>query len=127
MKLVSYIEQDLEQLGIWHDGKIYNLSRNASRFGLNIPDTMEMFLLDGEESMEDSKKLFGEIESGNPKITPSLGTYEHLLAPVPHPSSCRDGYAFRQHVEAARRNRKVEMLKEFDQYPVFYFTNHHSI
>ena len=50
-----------------------------------------------------------------------------MLAPVPFPPSCRDGYAFRQHVAAARRNRKVEMIPEFDQYPVFYFTNHHSI
>ena len=50
-----------------------------------------------------------------------------LLAPVPFPTSCRDGYAFRQHVAAARRNRKVEMIPEFDQYPIFYFTNHHSI
>jgi len=50
-----------------------------------------------------------------------------LLAPVPFPTSCRDGYAFRQHVAAARRNRKVPMLPEFDQYPVFYFTNTHSI
>ena len=50
-----------------------------------------------------------------------------LLAPVPHPTSCRDGYAFRQHVAAARRNRKVEMIPEFDQYPIFYFTNHNSI
>jgi fumarylacetoacetate (FAA) hydrolase len=30
-------------------------------------------------------------------------------------------------VAAARRNRKVDMIPEFDQYPVFYFTNHHSI
>jgi fumarylacetoacetate (FAA) hydrolase len=50
-----------------------------------------------------------------------------LLAPVPIPTSCRDGYAFRQHVAAARRNRKVDMIPEFDQYPIFYFTNHHSI
>ena len=35
----------------------------------------------------------------------------------------RDGYAFRQHVEAARRNRGVEMIPEFDEFPVFYFTN----
>ena len=49
------------------------------------------------------------------------------LAPVPFPSSCRDGYAFRQHVAAARRNRKAEMIPEFDQFPIFYFTNHHSI
>jgi fumarylacetoacetate (FAA) hydrolase len=50
-----------------------------------------------------------------------------LLSPVPFPPSCRDGYAFRQHVAAARRNRKVEMIPEFDQYPTFYFTNHHGI
>jgi fumarylacetoacetate (FAA) hydrolase len=51
----------------------------------------------------------------------------NILAPVPHPTSCRDGYAFRQHVAAARRNRKVDMIPEFDQYPIFYFTNHNSI
>jgi fumarylacetoacetate (FAA) hydrolase len=39
----------------------------------------------------------------------------------------RDGYAFRQHVEAARRNRGVEMIPEFDEFPVFYFTNHQSV
>jgi fumarylacetoacetate (FAA) hydrolase len=50
-----------------------------------------------------------------------------LLAPVPYPASCRDGYAFRQHVAAARRNRKVDMIAEFDHFPIFYFTNHHSI
>jgi fumarylacetoacetate (FAA) hydrolase len=49
------------------------------------------------------------------------------MAPVPHPASCRDGYAFRQHVAAARRNRKVDMIAEFDQYPIFYFTNHQAI
>src|SRR5688572_17228216 len=27
-----------------------------------------------------------------------------LLSPIPNPLSMRDGYAFRQHVEAARRN-----------------------
>jgi fumarylacetoacetate (FAA) hydrolase len=46
---------------------------------------------------------------------------------VPNPTSCRDGYAFRQHVAAARRNRKVDMIPEFDQYPIFYFTNHNAI
>jgi fumarylacetoacetate (FAA) hydrolase len=30
-------------------------------------------------------------------------------------------------VAAARKNRGAEMIREFDQYPVFYFTNPHSI
>lgn len=50
-----------------------------------------------------------------------------LLAPVPHPTSCRDAYAFRQHVAAARLNRGLEMIPEFDEYPIFYFTNHNAI
>lgn len=39
----------------------------------------------------------------------------------------RDAYAFRQHVETARRNRGVEMVPEFDRFPVFYFTNHQAV
>lgn len=50
-----------------------------------------------------------------------------LLAPIPRPPSMRDGYAFRQHVEAARRNRGVPMIEEFDLFPVFYFTNHQAV
>jgi fumarylacetoacetate (FAA) hydrolase len=50
-----------------------------------------------------------------------------LAAPLPRPPSMRDGYAFRQHVETARRNRGLEMIPEFDQFPVFYFTNHQAV
>ena len=50
-----------------------------------------------------------------------------LLSPLPRPLSMRDGYAFRQHVEAARRNRGVPMIPEFDHFPVFYFTNHLAV
>jgi fumarylacetoacetate (FAA) hydrolase len=50
-----------------------------------------------------------------------------LRAPIPKPPAMRDGYAFRQHVETARRNRGLEMIPEFDQFPVFYFTNHHGV
>ncbi|WP_394837209.1 fumarylacetoacetate hydrolase family protein [Pendulispora rubella] len=50
-----------------------------------------------------------------------------LLAPLPRPPSMRDGYAFRQHVETARRNRGVAMIPEFDLFPVFYFTNHQAV
>jgi len=50
-----------------------------------------------------------------------------LLAPLPRPPSMRDGYAFRQHVETARRNRGVPMIPEFDLFPVFYFTNHQAV
>lgn len=47
-----------------------------------------------------------------------------FLSPLPRPLSMRDGYAFRQHVEAARRNRGVPMIPEFDHFPIYYYTNH---
>src|SRR5262249_42074493 len=36
-----------------------------------------------------------------------------LLAPLPRPPSVRDGYAFRSHVETARKNRGLGMIPEF--------------
>lgn len=50
-----------------------------------------------------------------------------LESPIPRPPSMRDGYAFRQHVETARRNRGLDMIPEFDLFPVFYFTNHQAV
>src|ERR1044071_8073789 len=77
--------------------------------------------------MEKAMKWDEQIKAG--KVTrPFVKESEvRLEAPVPHPTSCRDGYAFRQHVAAARRNRKVDMIAEFDQYPIFYFTNHNAV
>tara|TARA_Y100001970_G_scaffold147102_1_gene180615 strand:- start:2908 stop:3831 length:924 start_codon:yes stop_codon:yes gene_type:complete len=43
------------------------------------------------------------------------------------PNSLRDGYAFRQHVEAGRKSRGLEMIPEYDQFPVFYYGNHNAI
>lgn len=63
-------------------------------------------------------------ETRMPWEAPSHAT---LVAPVPHPTSMRDGYAFRQHVESARRNRGLEMIPEFDEIPIFYFTNHQAV
>jgi len=50
-----------------------------------------------------------------------------LLAPLPRPVAMRDGYAFRQHVATARRNRGLDMIPEFDLFPVTYFTNHQAV
>jgi fumarylacetoacetate (FAA) hydrolase len=125
MKLVSYIKDSRERLGIFYADKIYNISDNAKSLGKGLPDDMHSFLQQGEEAMKAAKEINEQIKSGNNNLKQETGV--KIIAPVPHPTSCRDGYAFRQHVAAARRNRKVEMIKEFDQYPIFYFTNHNAI
>jgi len=50
-----------------------------------------------------------------------------IIAPLPHPNSFRDAYAFRQHVKAGRKSRGLKMIPEYDEFPVFYFSNHNSI
>jgi fumarylacetoacetate (FAA) hydrolase len=121
MKLVSYKTEDTEHLGVFVNGHIYNLNSCDKQ----IPDQMADFLNGGEVLMERAKKVDALIKSK--EMQPKEEAFFELLAPVPHPTSCRDGYAFRQHVAAARRNRKVDMIAEFDQYPIFYFTNHNAI
>jgi fumarylacetoacetate (FAA) hydrolase len=77
--------------------------------------------------MEKAKSLNEQIKAGKVSQASVNENDVKLEAPVPNPTSCRDGYAFRQHVASARRNRGVEMIKEFDQYPIFYFTNHNAV
>lgn len=121
MKLVSYKTEDREHLGVFVNGHIYNLN-SCDKL---IPDNMNEFLWGGDELMDHARRVHAAISSGSMEAKEEL--FFELMAPVPHPSSCRDAYAFRQHVETARRNRGVAMIPEFDQYPVFYFTNHNAI
>jgi fumarylacetoacetate (FAA) hydrolase len=121
MKLVSYKTEDREHLGLFVKGHIYNLN-SCDKL---IPDSMNEFLNGGEELMDRAKNVDRKIKSG--EMTAKEEIFFEILAPVPHPTSCRDGYAFRQHVASARRNRRVDMIPEFDQYPIFYFTNHNAI
>src|SRR5919202_103945 len=46
-----------------------------------------------------------------------------LRAPVLHPPSVRDFYAFEQHVRTARARRGLEVPQEWYEVPVFYFSN----
>lgn len=121
MKLVSYKTENLEKLGVFIGRHIYNL-HSVDKL---IPNNMNEFLWGGEELMERAHVVNNGIKDGS--IEAREEVFFEILAPVPHPTSCRDGYAFRQHVAAARRNRGVDMILEFDQYPIFYFTNHNAV
>lgn len=123
MKLVTYINNNREQVAFYIDGKLFNLSEADSR----LPQTMMQMLEDWEHLSAIAKEAEANIKSGALNLESKDFDLVEVLAPVPKPTSCRDGYAFRQHVAAARRNRKVDMIPEFDQYPIFYFTNHNAI
>jgi fumarylacetoacetate (FAA) hydrolase len=124
MKLASYLQDGYERLAIFHSGYLYDVESLHN----DLPGNMGVLLNYWEEYLPALKSFNARIING--EITRNLAMSANdlrLLAPVPHPASCRDGYAFRQHVAAARRNRKADMIPEFDQYPIFYFTNHQSV
>ncbi len=126
MKFVSFLSEGKEFAGLIHEDRIFPLADAGRVIGFHLPDTMGELLEDWATALTASTEILKGFSEGIPM--PSLPYQEAvLLAPVPRPTSCRDGYAFRQHVATARRNRGVEMIPEFDQYPVFYFTNHHAI
>lgn len=70
---------------------------------------------------EAERLLQSSFQSVRPYLVP-LNSVK-LVAPLPLPLSLRDAYAFKQHVETSRKNRGLPMIPEFDQFPVFYFSN----
>jgi fumarylacetoacetate (FAA) hydrolase len=124
MKLVTYLKDEHEQLAVLINNMVYDMDVLHP----DLPNSMNMFLSYWEDifpTAQAGELMLREGTRSSKKGLP-LDSVQ-LIAPVPFPPSCRDAYAFRQHVAAARRNRKAEMVPEFDQFPVFYFTNHHSI
>jgi fumarylacetoacetate (FAA) hydrolase len=121
MKLVSYLKAGKIHLGVIVNEALFALES----LNQNLPNDMIEFVQLGNDLMLQTKDQLAKIADNSLSMEPVKDFT--LLAPVPRPTSCRDGYAFRQHVESARRNRGVEMIKEFDQYPIFYFTNHNAV
>lgn len=126
MKLVSYKSKKADRVGILFEDKVYDLQRSATALKIKLPSTMKEFLDGGSRTMKEANKILSAIKKGKVKGGIKYSDLE-ILSPVPFPTSLRDGYAFRQHVFTARRNRGVEMIPEFDQFPVFYFGNHQSV
>ena len=118
MKLLTYKTNNLEkhQLGVLKNQFVYNLNNcfgNISLIDLiqikNYQQQISNFINNNTNCLKHEVK----------DIT--------MLPVIPKPTSFRDAYAFRQHVETSRKNRGVNMIEEFDQFPVFYFSNHNAM
>jgi fumarylacetoacetate (FAA) hydrolase len=139
MKLVTYLNTDRqERVGLLTQGQIID-AQSATEW-LNTqtsvqpqkhavaPADMLTVIREQKEILPAFRRILEAHQAGKLPATllqPEKQAY--LLSPIPRPLSMRDGYAFRQHVEAARRNRGVPMIPEFDHFPVFYFTNHLAV
>jgi fumarylacetoacetate (FAA) hydrolase len=63
------------------------------------------------------------LRDGGEDVADHALTDVRLRAPIPHPPSVRDFYAFERHVATARAQRGLEMAPEWYRIPVFYFSN----
>ncbi|MGY8988921.1 MAG: fumarylacetoacetate hydrolase family protein [Flavobacteriales bacterium] len=117
MKLITYKIQNSEthQIGVVEDNLIYNLNNYFGNISL-----VDMFQI---ENYQDQIAL----HICNNNYVKHYFENINLLPPIPNPNSFRDAYAFRQHVETSRKNRGLNMISEFDQFPVFYFSNHNTM
>ena len=117
MRLVTYKIKNIKthQIGVIKDDIIFNLNNLFGNIGL-----VDLIQLENYQS-----RINTVICEKN--IIKHKLSHVTLLPPIPKPNSFRDAYAFRQHVETCRRNRGAEMIKEFDEFPVFYFSNHNSM
>ncbi len=120
MKLVTFLHRDQERIGaVLEGGRILDFAAADARLAVD----MLTIIRRQDELMPLARAL-----AAAPPAAALLDAAEiRLLAPVPRPLSMRDGYAFRQHVATARRNRGLEMIPEFDLFPVTYFTNHLAV
>jgi len=117
MKLITYKISNSEnhQIGVVQDNLIYNLNKSFGDISL-----VEIF------QIKDYQDQIALHICNNDCIKHNLEEIT-ILPPIPKPTSFRDAYAFRQHVETSRKNRGLNMIAEFDQFPVFYFSNHNTM
>ncbi len=125
--LLNDLILDLESLGAW-----------AARNGVALPERglpatmrdllrMERYGMSGvRAALAKATEARSEDLREQPGLAYPLATTP-LRTPVPEPPSVRDFYAFEQHVKAARALRHAEMIPEWYQFPVFYFTNNGAL
>jgi len=120
MKLISFkyndSKKDIISWGILKDDYIIDLDEFF--FDSDIDYDMFDFFY-SKDFLKKNSQNFNSYRISNQEIT--------LLAPILNPTSLRDAYAFRQHVEAGRKSRGLDMIPEYDKFPVFYYGNHNAV
>src|SRR5512133_3197271 len=120
MKLVTFLQAGVEKIGaVMADGHILDFAAAEPRLAVDM-----LTLISRQNGLMPLARSLVTAPPATALLDPAN---VHLLAPLPRPVSMRDGYAFRQHVATARRNRGLEMIPEFDLFPVTYFTNHLAV
>ncbi len=119
MRLLTFQYKKMTRLGHLTDHNMIIDLASASH-GM-LPDDIMSFLEKGEYNRLLARKIAANDDLA--QLSPSK---VKIMAPLPEPPSIRDGYGFRQHVMAGRKARGLDMIPEYDDFPVFYFSNHRA-
>jgi len=87
----------------------------------DLPTDMLSLIQAGPDTWEEAEILARSTQSVWPLDQVSVKT------PLQNPPTLRDFYAFETHVKTANKNRGREVPEEWYEFPVFYFTNPHTI
>jgi len=137
MKLVTYLTAERSaRLGLALTGGLVDLER-ALDWGQpgegtlpdGVPTSMIDLLTRGPQLLAGLRALADRLaaQPSDGLTGLLLPAATALLAPLPRPNNVRDFYAFEQHVKTARALRGAEMIPEWYQIPVFYFSNPDAI
>ena len=112
MRLISYMQNSENKIGHLIDSNTLVDISNP----FNIHNMIDFII---NQKFKDNK-IISYIQSKD--YTPINISDIDILPPL-KPRSLRDAYAFRQHVETSRKNRGLDMIEEFDHFPVYYYSN----
>lgn len=120
MKFITFQKKDGSLAAGWIKEDSFAIDMHEASGGL-LPKTMLELIEKNRDYMEMIKML----------KNPAKGVYSlsevELKAPLPNPKSFRDFYAFEEHVKTARENRGLDMIPEWYELPVFYYSNHQNM
>ncbi len=102
-----------ERAGLLVDGRVHACAPGVTLLGL-LGDDGSRLAAEGDAVRRNAHDVF-ELDD------------LRLRAPIPHPPTVRDFYAFEQHVRTARQRRGLEMDPDWYELPVFYFSNPYAI
>ncbi|MDF2679538.1 MAG: fumarylacetoacetase [Brevibacillus sp.] len=118
MKLVSYRKNigKAWRAGLYEDGHVVEVNQVFPGAPVTISELLGEWGVWG-------KRLQTVVASKNWQGQRLTMEEVQLGSPLPRPGSFRDFYAFEAHVKTARAQRGLEMVPEWYEFPVFYFSN----
>jgi fumarylacetoacetate (FAA) hydrolase len=119
---------DLDAAAIWAQGAC-SLSKE------DLPGTMLELIYAGESKWEYARCILAEVAKSGDILSLKGSKHKSIAYPVSrvrllppiHPLTLRDAYAFENHVKAANENRGRTVPEEWYQFPVFYYSNPHTV